>query len=216
MRNDEHLSEGTLRALDDGELPPLAALHCRLHLSRCPRCRTERDRARRLQEHTRELLMLARQGGAGAPVAGRGSTGTRSGAIEWSRSGMPPSLERSTGSRRRMRAAATGLALLTMVALTLTLRRRTDTPPSGDTARHEVCCWDLDGGGRGDDGVMIVSHAGEQLDCVVVYDDRDGSRSLTPGDLIRYASRSAGCELPPGARAGLVEPAQLAGLPVAP
>jgi hypothetical protein len=61
------------------------------------------------------------------------------------------------------------------------------------SGHQDICCWDLDGGGRSDDGVMTLSSAGELLDCVVLYDDVDRSRSFTDGDAVRYISRPESC-----------------------
>jgi hypothetical protein len=47
------------------------------------------------------------------------------------------------------------------------------------------CCWDLDGGGAPDDGVVITAAPGGVVVHLVVYEDRDGSRSFTPGDVTR-------------------------------
>ncbi|HEU4584833.1 MAG TPA: hypothetical protein VFR95_03740, partial [Gemmatimonadaceae bacterium] len=73
-------------------------------------------------------------------------------------------------------------------------RLRSNSPvTAGDAGHQDICCWDLDGGGRSDDGVMTRSSAGELLDCVVLYDDLDRSRSFTPGDAVRYMSQSESC-----------------------
>lgn len=47
------------------------------------------------------------------------------------------------------------------------------------------CCYDLDGGGQADDGVLIHAQRNARVHRLVVYEDRDGSRSYTPADLIR-------------------------------
>jgi hypothetical protein len=73
-----------------------------------------------------------------------------------------------------------------------------DPVTAAAVSRRDLCCWDLDGGGRGDDGVLTLSRAGEQVDCVVLYDDVDGSNSLTPGDIIRYVSSAEACGLAGG------------------
>ena len=48
------------------------------------------------------------------------------------------------------------------------------------------CCYDLDGGGDADDGVLRGRRARRQR-CTSsqVYEDRDRSRSFTAGDLVR-------------------------------
>jgi hypothetical protein len=48
------------------------------------------------------------------------------------------------------------------------------------------CCYDLDGGGAADDGAWIVAHRDGKVHRLAVYEDRDGSRSLTPADTIRF------------------------------
>jgi hypothetical protein len=48
------------------------------------------------------------------------------------------------------------------------------------------CCQDLDGGGDADDGLLVQSKRGSEVRRLAVYEDRDGSRSLTRGDIIRF------------------------------
>ena len=48
------------------------------------------------------------------------------------------------------------------------------------------CCYDFDGGGTFDDGVLVVTRGGAAVRRIAVYEDRDHSRSLTPGDVVRY------------------------------
>jgi hypothetical protein len=48
------------------------------------------------------------------------------------------------------------------------------------------CCYDLDGGGTADDGAWIVAQRDGKVYRLAVYEDRDGSRSLTPADTIRF------------------------------
>ncbi len=48
------------------------------------------------------------------------------------------------------------------------------------------CCQDLDGGGEADDGLLVVTKRGVAVMRLAVYEDRDGSRSYTAGDLIRF------------------------------
>lgn len=47
------------------------------------------------------------------------------------------------------------------------------------------CCFDLDGGTAGDDGVVVRRHPGEPVAQIIVYEDLDHSHSFTPGDAIR-------------------------------
>ena len=53
------------------------------------------------------------------------------------------------------------------------------------------CCQDLDGGGSQDDGLLVVSEAGRTVERLEIYEDLDGSRSLTPGDRIRFLRSGA-------------------------
>jgi hypothetical protein len=185
MRVAAHLSDGTLRALADRELDFLQRLVSAAHLARCGRCRTALERSRADGRATRDLLTLLDR-----PVdTGEG----------WRRLASRRSAEQR-GERKLPGPASTRLAwtmaaVFAVVALTLAVDRVRDAsrvPPVAD-GRQDICCWDLDGGGRSDDGVMTLSSAGELLDCVVLYDDRDRSRSFTQGDAVRYISRPESC-----------------------
>jgi len=47
------------------------------------------------------------------------------------------------------------------------------------------CCFDLDGGTAGDDGVVVRRRPGEPVAEIIVYEDLDHSHSFTPADAIR-------------------------------
>lgn len=49
------------------------------------------------------------------------------------------------------------------------------------------CCYDLDGGTDRDDGVLVMARRNEDVRRLAVYEDRDGSRSYTEGDLLRFS-----------------------------
>jgi hypothetical protein len=57
------------------------------------------------------------------------------------------------------------------------------------TGTHAVtvdrCCYDLDGGGVSDDGVLILAERDARVHRLRVYEDLDGSRTYTPADLVR-------------------------------
>ena len=59
----------------------------------------------------------------------------------------------------------------------------------GDRSAAEVtvdrCCYDLDGGGVADDGVVLVAERDARVRRLRVYEDRDGSRAFTEADLVR-------------------------------
>jgi hypothetical protein len=50
----------------------------------------------------------------------------------------------------------------------------------------DQCCWDLDGGGPGDDGVMVEANPDESVRRLTIYEDADGSGGFSPGDPIRF------------------------------
>jgi len=49
------------------------------------------------------------------------------------------------------------------------------------------CCFDLDGGGTADDGIAIITRAGENVRHLTIYEDRDHSGTLTPADTVRFS-----------------------------
>lgn len=61
--------------------------------------------------------------------------------------------------------------------------------PSPRTIDH--CCQDLDGGGDADDGLLVTSVKGVAVRRLAIYEDRDASRSFSPGDSIRFQRQSA-------------------------
>jgi hypothetical protein len=58
-------------------------------------------------------------------------------------------------------------------------------PDGGAPDVRDVCCADHDLGGPADDGILTVS-AGDGIRRVLVYEDLDGSRSFSPGDVLRW------------------------------
>jgi hypothetical protein len=57
---------------------------------------------------------------------------------------------------------------------------------TGPEVRIDRCCQDLDGGGTADDGFVLEAR-GRQVNRLRLYEDRDGSRTLSPADLVRFA-----------------------------
>lgn len=87
--------------------------------------------------------------------------------------------ERSKGAvppRRRRPALAAALVVLAGTVLAL------HTKPSVVVDR---CCYDLDGGGDADDGVVVLAERDAKVHRLRIYEDLDGSRSLTAGDVVR-------------------------------
>jgi hypothetical protein len=180
-----HLSDGTLRALADRELPLLQRVAATVHLARCRRCRNALEAVGDQGRTTHDILSLLDR-----PVDSEEG---------WRRLSARRSQVQTPGRKLSM-AASSRLAwalttVFAVIALALALDRVRGSSPvaAGAGGRQDICCWDLDGGGRSDDGVMTLSSAGELLDCVVLYDDRDRSRSFTQGDAVRYISRAESC-----------------------
>ena len=90
--------------------------------------------------------------------------------------------ERSKGAvpprRRRAALAAVAAALMLVAGAALALR----TPGSVVVDR---CCYDLDGGGEADDGVVVFAERDAKVHQLRIYEDLDGSGSFTAGDLVR-------------------------------
>jgi hypothetical protein len=82
--------------------------------------------------------------------------------------------------RSRLALRAIAAALVAAVGVAIWVGQRSH----GITMDH--CCYDLDGGGSFDDGVLVVTRGGEAVRRIAVYEDRDGSRSLTSGDVVRF------------------------------
>lgn len=180
-----HPSDGMLRAMADGQLSLPRRIATTLHIFRCRRCRDALESVRYDARRAGRLL-----GMLDGPV----DTETAWHRIEARYPELRPR-ERTTPTSGSARLAWAVAAVFALATLTLAAERLRPGSPVmvGDTGHQDICCWDLDGGGRSDDGVMTRSSAGELLDCVVLYDDLDRSRSFTPGDAVRYISRPESC-----------------------
>ena len=93
--------------------------------------------------------------------------------------------ERSKGvvPPRRSRPAFLGTAVsIALAALLagLAFHHRSSTPVLVDR-----CCYDLDGGGRPDDGVSLLAERDSRIRRLRVYEDRDRSGALSSGDVVR-------------------------------
>jgi hypothetical protein len=97
------------------------------------------------------------------------------------RRGDSPSGRRPRYRRRPLATAA--VALLTAGgALALA---NLGTFSHADAVTVDRCCYDLDGGGDADDGVLILAERDDRVHRLRVYEDLDDSRSFTPADLVR-------------------------------
>src|SRR3954466_4665165 len=109
----------------------------------------------------------------------------------------------SPNGRRRPRfplrpraLAAVAASFLLLAGLTLYLR------PAASVV-VDRCCYDLDGGGVDDDGVLIVAERDAGVHRLQVYEDRARSHRSSPGDVIRL-DRGSDPTMGPGAAGGLV------------
>ncbi len=101
----------------------------------------------------------------GPEVLGRLRRGERS------EDAVPP-----RGLRPAFAAVAAALVLAAGTALAL----RAPGPVVVDR-----CCYDLDGGGDADDGVVVIGERDARVHQLRIYEDLDGSGTFTPGDLVR-------------------------------
>jgi len=62
-------------------------------------------------------------------------------------------------------------------------------PPA--TVTIDRCCFDLDGGGYADDGVLVVARRGQRVERLWVYEDADGSGGWSSGDRLRFERGAA-------------------------
>ena len=141
-----------------------------------------------LAEMDRELrgILFHPRASLGPEVLGRLRRGERS------KGAVPP---------RRRRPALMGFAAL---AATLVLAAGTALALRG-SGRVVVyrCCYDLDGGGETDDGVVVFAERDAKVHQLRVYEDLDGSASFTPGDLVRL-DRGASPAMQEASASGLV------------
>jgi hypothetical protein len=90
--------------------------------------------------------------------------------------------ERSKGAaplrRRRPALAAAAAALMLFAGAALVFR-------APGPVVVDRCCYDLDGGGDADDGVVVIGERDAKVHQLRIYEDLDGSRSFTAGDLVR-------------------------------
>ncbi|HWN18140.1 MAG TPA: hypothetical protein VNO19_04405 [Gemmatimonadales bacterium] len=97
------------------------------------------------------------------------------------RRGDQPSGRGRSDFRRHLAAAA--IAILTAGGALALANVGTRTP--ADAVTVDRCCYDLDGGGDADDGVLILAERDDRVHRLRVYEDLDGSQSFTPADLVR-------------------------------
>ena len=54
------------------------------------------------------------------------------------------------------------------------------------TVTIDRCCFDLDGGGVADDGVLVIARPGQRVQELRIYEDADRSGRLSDGDPLRF------------------------------
>lgn len=131
------------------------------------------DELRRLDELLRAVRFTPRDS-LGAELRGR-----------WRRGERGP--ERAVRDLRQV-LGITGVALLLGAGVFL-LWLVAVRPLRGLTV--DRCCQDLDGGGVADDGLVVMATHGERVQRLAIYEDRDGSRSYSRGDTLRFQREGA-------------------------
>lgn len=200
-----HPSDGRLRAWLDGQLGLAPGLCVRAHVARCAGCRARTDRIRaegRRAQALLETLSVAvdtqeawarwRVRTAGVPRRRRVPAPTFAGAAlaaafiaialwlgERRPSAGPPDLASGLPHLAVEPGREAGEGLLRWIA-----------GWNGARVTRDVCCVDLDGGGRADDGLFTLSGPGERVAMVILYEDRDGRGALSATSLVRYVGRS--------------------------
>ena len=107
--------------------------------------------------------------------------------------GEPPQLESRTSILHRFGPATLVLALILAVVFGILAPE--------NRVIVDRCCFDLDGGGPADDGALIIAERDGRVHRLTVYEDRDASGTLTPGDTVRLERTGAPIIrefLPPG------------------
>lgn len=102
----------------------------------------------------------------------------------------------SVPSRRRPALAALAACLALAAGTVLVLR-------SPAQVVVDRCCYDLDGGGDADDGVILRTERDARVHHLRLYEDRDRSRTFSEGDVIRL-DRGGDPAMREGGDAGLV------------
>jgi hypothetical protein len=97
---------------------------------------------------------------------------------------------------RRPALAAVAAALVLATGAALVFR-------APGSVMVDRCCYDLDGGGDADDGVVVFAGRDAKVHQLRIYEDLDGSGGFTAGDLVRL-DRGGSPAMHDAAVAGLV------------
>jgi hypothetical protein len=139
----------------------------------------------RLEELDRALRGIAfrPRGSLGPEIVGRLRRGER-----------PPGP--ATPLRRRPALAVIAASLMLALGVALALR-------APATVTVDRCCYDLDGGGDADDGIVVFAERDAKVHQLRIYEDLDGSGGFTDGDLVRL-DRGDSPAMHQAATAGLI------------
>jgi hypothetical protein len=108
----------------------------------------------------------------------------------------------AAGSRHRRPAlAALAAALVLVTAGALALRALALRAPA--SVEVDRCCYDLDGGGDADDGVVVLAERDAKVHQLRIYEDHDRSGAFSDGDMIRL-DRGTSPAMHEAARPGLI------------
>jgi hypothetical protein len=99
------------------------------------------------------------------------------------RRGEPPAVARGH-SRIFWASLAAGLVGLAVGGRLLVVRRSA-------AVTIDRCCFDLDGGGYPDDGVLVVTGSGQRVERLRVYEDVDRSGRWSSGDRLKFERGAA-------------------------
>lgn len=124
-------------------------------------------------DRTLQAVRFTPRASLGAEIRGRAARGEQPPVSRWHRP-------------RRSALLAAGLG---GVLITAAVGHELTRVPRAQTV--DQCCQDLDGGGQADDGLLVTSVKGETVRRLAIYEDRDASRSFSPGDSIRFQRQSA-------------------------
>ena len=117
----------------------------------------------------------------GPEIAGRWAQGERAAPVR--------PLHRLQGAMRRHMRPLVGLAAAAVLAVGLAGQGLLG--PAAAAAVQDHCCVDFDGQDTPDDGLLVETVGGEEVQRLVVYEDRDGDGRFSAGDLVNFERRGA-------------------------
>lgn len=211
----QHLARRDIQALLDAELRGWRLLRARRHLAVCPACRdavavTRNDTAlctALLDAMPRPVDLDESWARFAVRSGGQALEGARPRQARWYLAGVGSGIAAVVALLLLAKAPAPASRHLDLVPA--------EKAPTADDRRfvsrlhgllaqgdayliEDRCCDDRDGEGPADDGAVLIRMRESPTPVVVMYEDRDGSGSLTPGDIVRLVSRGAAPPATPG------------------